>query len=215
MIRNIIYDLDGTLINSSKDIINSFNYAFKINNLKTKIDNKFFLKNANLGSEFFIKKAIKGNKINVLKIQDDFQKHYNLTFYKNSSLKKGVRKFLKFTKKKNFINILCTNKKEKTATKILKKYKIQNYFKIVIGYDTFTERKPELKFVNKFFKKFKLKSFDTIMIGDTEIDSMLAMRAKIKFFLIEKGYTNKKNFSYYFKFKNFNQIINKINNEEL
>ena len=36
MIRNIIYDLDGTLINSSKDIINSFNYAFKINNLKTK-----------------------------------------------------------------------------------------------------------------------------------------------------------------------------------
>ena len=37
MIKNIIYDLDGTLINSSKDIINSFNYAFKINNLKTKV----------------------------------------------------------------------------------------------------------------------------------------------------------------------------------
>ena len=213
MIRNIIYDLDGTLINSSRDIISSFNYAFKINNLKTKIDNKFFLNNANLGSEFFIKKATKGNKVNILKIQDDFQKYYDLNFHKNSTLKKGVRRFLKFTKKKNFINILCTNKKEKTAIKILKKYEIQNYFKIVVGYDTFKERKPELKFVNKFFKKFKLKSFNTIMIGDTEIDSMLAMRAKIKFFLIEKGYTNKKNFSHNFKFKNFNQIIDKINEE--
>ena len=41
MIRNIIYDLDGTIINSSKDIVNSFNYAFKVNNLKIRIDNKF------------------------------------------------------------------------------------------------------------------------------------------------------------------------------
>ena len=49
------------------------------------------------------------------------------------------------------------------------------------------------------------------MIGDTEVDSMLAIRAKIKFFLVEKGYTNKKDFFYNFKFKNFEQIINKIN----
>tara|TARA_B100000989_G_scaffold291858_1_gene266937 strand:- start:113 stop:757 length:645 start_codon:yes stop_codon:yes gene_type:complete len=213
MIRNIIYDLDGTIINSSKDIISSFNYAFKVNNLKIKINRNFFLNNANLGSKFFIKKAIKGNKTNISKLQDDFQKHYDSTFYKNSSLKKDVRKFLKFTKKKNLINILCTNKKEKTAIKILRKYKIYNHFKFIVGYDTFKEKKPELKFVKKIFKKFKLKNFNTIMIGDTEIDSMLSMRAKIKFFLAEKGYTNKKNFSYYFKFKNFDQVKNKINEE--
>ena len=63
MIRNIIYDLDGTIINSSKDIVNSFNYAFKVNNLKIRIDNKFFINNANLGSRYFIKKATKGKKL--------------------------------------------------------------------------------------------------------------------------------------------------------
>ena len=136
MIRNIIYDLDGTIINSSKDIVNSFNYAFKVNNLKIRIDNKFFINNANLGSRYFIKKATKGKKINILKLQNDFQKHYELNFYKNSNLKKGVRKFLKFTKKKKYVNILCTNKKEQTAVKILKKYKIYNYFKFIVGYDT-------------------------------------------------------------------------------
>lgn len=211
MIKNIIYDLDGTIINSSKDIVNSFNYAFKVNNLKIRIDNKFFINNANLGSRYFIKKATKGKKINILKLQNDFQKYYELNFYKNSNLKKGVRKFLKFTKKKKYVNILCTNKKEQTAVKILKKYKIYNYFKFIVGYDTFKEKKPEPKFIKKIYKKFKLQKTNTIMIGDTEVDSMLAIRAKIKFFLVEKGYTNKKDFFYNFKFKNFEQIINKIN----
>ena len=76
---------------------------------------------------------------------------------------------------------------------------------------TFKEKKPEPKFIKKIYKKFKLQKTNTIMIGDTEVDSMLAIRAKIKFFLVEKGYTNKKDFFYNFKFKNFEQIINKIN----
>ena len=51
----LIFDLDGTLIDSKKDIINSFNYAFKKNKLDL-IDNSFFLKNASKGSTYFIKK---------------------------------------------------------------------------------------------------------------------------------------------------------------
>ena len=42
MIKNIIYDLDGTLINSSEDIINSFNFALEKNNIKTRVDERFF-----------------------------------------------------------------------------------------------------------------------------------------------------------------------------
>ena len=51
MIKNIIYDLDGTLINSQKDIIKSFNYIFKKNKISTRINYKFFVENANLGSD--------------------------------------------------------------------------------------------------------------------------------------------------------------------
>ena len=214
MIKNIIYDLDGTLINSSKDIINSFNYAFKINNLKTKVNKQYFLNNANLGSKYFIQNAKKKKKINIQKVQLDFQKHYDFNFYKHTTLKDGVKEFLKFTKKKNYTNILCTNKKEKIATKILKKYKIYNYFNFIIGYDTFKETKPEFKFVKKIFKIFQLDRLHTIMIGDTEVDSIMAKRAKIKFFLIKNGYTKNKFFSYDFKFKNFNEIRNSMNEKK-
>ena len=51
----LIFDLDGTLINSKKDILISFNYSFKKNNFKT-VNNYFFLKNAGLGSKYLIKK---------------------------------------------------------------------------------------------------------------------------------------------------------------
>jgi phosphoglycolate phosphatase-like HAD superfamily hydrolase len=46
----LIFDLDGTIIDSKKDIINSFNFAFKKNNLKL-INEAFFLKNASRGSD--------------------------------------------------------------------------------------------------------------------------------------------------------------------
>ena len=80
MIKNIIYDLDGTLINSSKDIINSFNFALRKNDIKTTINKRFFLKNANLGSKFFIRKAVKKSIVNILKVQQDFQKHYETNY---------------------------------------------------------------------------------------------------------------------------------------
>ena len=152
MIKNIIYDLDGTLINSQKDIINAFNYTFKKNKLNTKINYKFFKENANLGSKYFIKKALRKKNINFLNIQKDFTIYYNKNFHQNTNLKAGAYSFLKQAYKKNYKNILCTNKKEETAKKILKKYNIEKFFKFIIGVDTFTEKKPQLKFIKKIKK---------------------------------------------------------------
>ena len=53
--RLLVFDLDGTLINSKDDIIRSFNQSFRKNQSK-KIDEKYFIKNANRGSRFFISK---------------------------------------------------------------------------------------------------------------------------------------------------------------
>ena len=75
----LIFDLDGTLIDSKKDIINSFNYAFKKNKLDL-IDNSFFFKNASKGSTYFIKKNIKKinlQNISITKINNDFINHYS------------------------------------------------------------------------------------------------------------------------------------------
>ena len=59
MIRNIIFDIDGTLANTSTDIINSFNYSLEKNGFKRKINFQEFKTAANKGSLYLIKKITK------------------------------------------------------------------------------------------------------------------------------------------------------------
>jgi phosphoglycolate phosphatase-like HAD superfamily hydrolase len=113
MIKNIIFDLDGTLINFHKDIINAFNRVFKKNYIKAKVNLNFFKINANLGSKYFIKNVAEQQKHDSKKIQNDFLKYYNSNFYKNTSLKREALEFLDYSKSINYINILCINKNEK------------------------------------------------------------------------------------------------------
>ena len=85
--KTIIYDLDGTIINSSRDIIRSFNTAFKINNIK-KIDYEFFINNASRGSLNLIKQNLKKNQFFKLKkINKDFHKIYSSNCVKYTNCK--------------------------------------------------------------------------------------------------------------------------------
>jgi len=58
MIKNIIFDIDGTLADTSADIISSFNYSLKKNGFKKKINFQNFKKIANKGSLYLIQKVI-------------------------------------------------------------------------------------------------------------------------------------------------------------
>ena len=189
MINTIIYDLDGTIVNTKKSIIKSFNLAFKKNKIKT-INESFFKKNANRGSEYLIKQRLNKDNIYLLKkINKDFHKFYKINCTKNISCKKGVKFFLSKYKKK-YTHIICTNKNTLYANKILQKLKIKNYFSYVIGSDFSPYKKPSIN----LFKKIKSKKIqkEIILIGDSEIDFKFANNSNLKFILLENGYTNKK-----------------------
>jgi phosphoglycolate phosphatase-like HAD superfamily hydrolase len=119
----LIFDLDGTLINSKKDILISFNYAFKKNNFKI-INNSFFFKNASLGSKYLIKKNCDPiTDVLLNKINNDFKRFYFKQCIRNTLPKNGLFSFLKNTKDR-FYNVISTNKTELVTQKILKKLKI-------------------------------------------------------------------------------------------
>ena len=95
-----IFDLDGTLIDSKKDIKNSFNFAFKKNKIKI-INDSFFKLNASRGSKYFIKKNLKNKNCERLinTINSDFLKHYEVNCTKTTVCKLGAIDFLKEFKK--------------------------------------------------------------------------------------------------------------------
>ena len=189
----LIFDLDGTLIDSKKDIINSFNHAFKKNKLDL-IDNTFFLKNASRWSTYFVKKNIKkGNSqnISINKINNDFISHYSKNCVKNTKCKKGLIKFLKQSKKK-YINLISTNKKQAIAQKICKKLKIFSYFEEIFGSDSLLNKKPSKKHLDEILKRYNFKKSKVLIFGDSEVDYKLSSHYRIKYILIKNGYTNKK-----------------------
>tara|TARA_B100000900_G_scaffold395891_1_gene394691 strand:+ start:213 stop:875 length:663 start_codon:yes stop_codon:yes gene_type:complete len=190
MIKNIIFDIDGTLANTSSDIINSFNYALKKNGFKKKINFKKFKKVANNGSLNVIQKISRKKNINTKKINDDFLKHYQKNICIKTKLKKNVKPFLKYCKKKKIKLFVSTNKLENNAKLLLKKLKINNYFLFVAGSNTFKYKKPNFLHLHEMKKRFGFLKNETIFVGDTEIDSLLAKNFKIKFVLFKNGYTN-------------------------
>jgi len=186
----IVFDLDGTIANTSNSIIKSFNQAFKKNGLNI-IDQNFFLKNASNGSLYFIKKNLKTKQYDKIKdINDDFLKFYKFNCDKHVTIKKGLRWFLK-KNKKNYKNIVCTNKDKKFALKILKKLNIHKYFYDIVGHGSFKHKKPSKELFKLIFKD-KYQDVKPIIIGDSEIDYKFAKNSNSFFVLVKDGYTTKK-----------------------
>jgi len=75
---------------------------------------------------------------------------------------------------------------------LLKKIKINSYFDYVAGCNTFDYCKPDPRHLTSVVEILGGNLKKTIMIGDSEVDSLSAQNASLPFVLLEDGYTNKK-----------------------
>ncbi len=208
MIKNIIFDIDGTLAETSEDIIGSLNTSLKIFGFKKKINFTKFKKVANKGSIHMIKEVLGKNNKKEKEINNFFLKYYETNICNKSKLKSNVLDFLKFCKKKKIKLFISTNKLEKNAKLLLKKLKILHFFDFVAGSDTFNYKKPNILHLKNLNKSCNFKKNETIFIGDTEVDSKAAENYNIKFVLIKNGYTTlrTKQINYNFCVSNFDEL---------
>ena len=137
------------------------------------------------------------------KIKKDMTKEF-LKFYENNlvvetKLLKGVEKFLLWAKSNNISMGVCTNKQEHIAIELLKKINIYDFFEYVAGGNTFDYCKPDPRHITNIIDILQGNIKKSLMIGDSEVDSMAAGSADIPFILVEDGYTD----------KNINQIPHK------
>ena len=173
----VIFDLDGTLINSGPDLLNSLNYVLTQNNLE-KINKNVIGNLVGGGAEAMIKKGythlnayLDEKKIPFL--VNLFINHYYKNCTKETMLYDGVLDILKFLKKKTYI-CLCTNKKQFLAEKILKELEIKNFFNYILGSDGKTPLKPEIEMPKKCLDKFQIAANQVVFVGDSENDILPA-----------------------------------------
>jgi phosphoglycolate phosphatase len=196
----ILFDLDGTLVDTAPDLMNAHNHVMKKYGYPTKSTEE--IRNlvgqgagAMLGRSIWGQAKKEFGKINNQKVKDEMVKDF-VNFYGNnivneSTLIKGVKEFLEWCKEKNISMAVCTNKQEHLAIDLLKKIRINDYFEYVAGHNTFDYCKPDPRHLTSVIEILGGDIKKSLMIGDSETDANAAKAASIPVILLENGYTEK------------------------
>ena len=196
----ILFDLDGTLVDTAPDLMRAHNHVMTKFGYPTKSTDE--IRNlVGKGAGALIGRSIWGqakkefHSVNDLKIKDQMSKefvdYYGKNIISESTLINGVKEFLKWCKEKNISMAVCTNKQEHLSNDLLKKIGIYEFFEYVAGSDTFDYCKPDPRHLTSVVEILDGDVKKTIMIGDSETDANAAKAAEIPVILLENGYTEK------------------------
>ncbi len=196
----ILFDLDGTLVDTAPDLMNAHNHVMNKFGYKTKSTNEIRSLIGKGAGTMISRSLWNSAKIELKKIEDKAIKEKMVTEFINfyaknilvkSKLMNGVKDFLKWSKSKKISLGICTNKQERLAIDLLKKIGINSYFEYVAGCDTFNYCKPDARHLTSVIEIMGGNLKDTIMVGDSEVDAQSAFNASLPFVLLENGYTDK------------------------
>ena len=196
----VLFDLDGTLVDTAPDLMKAHNHVMKKFGYPTKSTAE--IRNlvgqgagAMLGRSIWGQAKKEFGKVDDEKVKKemikDFIDYYGKNIIHESTLINGVKEFLKWCKDQNISMAVCTNKQEYLSNDLLKKIGIYNFFEYVAGSDTFDYCKPDPRHLTSVVEILGGDLNKTIMIGDSETDANAAKAAEIPIILLEDGYTEK------------------------
>ena len=197
----ILFDLDGTLVDTAPDLMRAHNHVMKKFGYPTKSTEE--IRNlvgqgagAMLGRSIWGQAKKEFGKVHDEKIKkemvNDFVDFYGKNLVNESTLINGVKEFLIWCKEKKISMAVCTNKQEHLAVDLLKKIGINHFFEYVAGHNTFEYCKPDPRHLTSVVEILGGDIKKTLMIGDSETDANAAKNAGIPIILLEDGYTEKK-----------------------
>ncbi len=196
----ILFDLDGTLVDTAPDLMHAHNHVMKKFGYPTKSTQE--IRNlVGQGAGAMLGRSIWGQaKKEFSKVQDeivkkemvkDFVDFYGKNIVNESTLINGVKDFLIWAKERNISMGVCTNKQEHLAVDLLRKIGIYDFFEYVAGHNTFDYCKPDPRHLTSVVEILDGDIKRSLMIGDSETDANAAKEAGMPVILLEDGYTEK------------------------
>lgn len=184
-VKLIMFDLDGTLIDSKDDIIDAINATLKHLGLRKKPKNRIasFI---GWGSNSLLEGTLGTQNRELMKKAIDFYWwHYRRHGLDKTRLYPGTKDVLEHFKGKTMA--IVSNKARAFVVQQLKELGIRKFFKVVIGGDDIKCSKPSPCPVNILLKRFNVRRKDAIIIGDMSVDIETGKAAKIHTCAISSG----------------------------
>ena len=200
----IIFDMDGTLINSGNVITNTINFVRTNIGLDAmpKDELLFNLNNPDINSsEFFY-----GTSAFTDEQTELFSNYYNENCVSDIILYDGIKDMLENVSE-HFILTIATNASVEFANKMIKHLDIDKCFDFVIGANCVPKPKPHPDMLIETINKFRINKKNTVLIGDSHKDTRAACAASIDSILVNWGFTIHNDKS---AISNANELTNKL-----
>ncbi|WP_135504342.1 phosphoglycolate phosphatase [Roseovarius aestuariivivens] len=189
MTRAVIFDLDGTLIDSAPDIHAAANKVMARHGLApfTQQEARGFVGH---GAGIFIERCLAARNAGDrpgLQAQalSDFLEIYE-TAFDHTVTYSGVTEALENLIEQGLVLGLCTNKPESPARAVLRHLDLARFFPVIIGGDSLSQRKPDPAPLHAAISASGAR--DAVFVGDSEVDAETSHRAGIPFALFTEGY---------------------------
>ncbi len=191
MLKLLVFDLDGTLVDTRKDLASSVNHALKESGFSP-LPLETVIAGVGDGAQSLIERALaisKGGRhpetVTVETVLTDFLNHYTKHCIEESQAYPGVSLSLELLK--GYKMAVLTNKPLEPARKILEGLDLDHYFEFVVGGDNPFGKKPNPMALKNLMSQAEAEPAQTIMIGDGIQDFQVAGLASTHFLAFLSG----------------------------
>ena len=176
MIKLVIFDLDGTLMNAYPAVLRSINYTLK--KLGFQKRNYDTIRRAVGWGDSSLLRGFVGAD-NLKKAIAIYRPHHALALKTGTTLLPGAKNVLNKLKRRGYLLAVASNRPTRFSLIALHYLKIKSYFDYVLCADKVKKGKPAPDIFQQILKKFSLKPREALYVGDMTIDVVAGKKAKI------------------------------------
>lgn len=190
-VQGLVFDLDGTIIDSAADILHGMRLTLQQAGLGTLPDD-YFPDNLHGTSAGILRFIIldMGWTIpdDLAPLQAAYIENYTALRHRNTRLYPGASSVIDACRDAGLALAICTNKVHASALTALQKVGLDGAFDFVTGCDTWAQAKPSPLPLLETIRMLGLEPGQCLYFGDTSVDAMCARDAGVRFVLHESGY---------------------------
>ena len=189
----VIFDFDGTLVDSATGIWHTANEMAKIYNMKP-LKRDLKIKAVGTGLDSFLTDLFPGQVkgFGMKKVMGIYRAIYDVKYKDGLRIYRNVKQTLKYLYARGVMLAIASNKLKKYVDDINKELGIHDYFDITLGSEDVLRRKPDPFVVRHLMKKYSLRKKDVLFVGDSQYDVETAKNAGVDCAYLEYGYADKK-----------------------
>lgn len=191
----IVFDLDGTLVDTAPDLLDSLNHSIAKGGLAS-ADAKALRGFVGHGARVMIERAYaaQGKPLDKATLDDLFSvflDHYSTGIPGQSLPYPGVVEALARFEQAGFVMAICTNKLEQFSVRLIEGLGLKHHFSAICGQDTFAFRKPDPRHLTETIRLAGGDPARALMVGDSRTDIDTAKAAGIPVVAVDFGYTDR------------------------